>query len=1689
YVKELAEDAPVDTVVVTVSATHAAGHPLYYSMAAPQDGRSQNIFTLDTHTGEIRLAKALDRETLDRHVLKVTAFERLDPSISSSASVVVEVLDVQDNSPQFERDSYFAEISEDAPIGTTIVSVFARDRDAGANGEVEYSLETEAEGSNLLSINPNSGVIQTAAALDRETLSLIRLYVIASDKGKEPLSSRALVELSINDVNDNAPVFSQDSYNITVLENVTVPVVIARLEATDADAGANGRVHYGMVTSSDLLHVDYKTGEVTLRRKIDARGGIRTFVVRAKDGAQPALSSTATLTLQVVDINDHPPRFIAAQKSVLVDEGVAEGEEVARVYAIDEDAGVNGKVSYSLEGSSDFRIDPDSGIIRANKTLDREETQRYELTVRAVDGGEPQLTAVTQMTILVRDINDNTPVFKPNEINVTLSEETQLGAQIAIVRAEDRDENSKLFYRIEHQDQNQPAGTLVGTLVATDPDEGSNADIEFRVFGGTDARLFELEADPQQKGVARLLSRQPFDYESKTNAFHLEVQASSGQLSSTVPVRVHVSDVNDHPPSLRPSILLVNRMTGGQGLERLGSLPAFDPDQNATLEYSLETNELLAVDRYSGKITLKGAWKRNIDAQVKACVSDGANTVCNPLRLLYTWVEDGWLGEAVTVSLRTTTVDDFLDPDVYARFRQSIASLSTWAEGSITVLSIMAKNSSTEVSFVVVDRTRLISGNRVSELIAGSLPRLSELSLLDIELASSDACLREPCPYYQKCRDTLKHLGAEFHQTDNFLAHSLKTLRTFTCECPRGFSSSPEMPESCNIRLDECFSGPYVIVNPAGWIRQGCVSTRGCQAGSCPENSMCRSFWDGHRCDCDPGYAGAACDPICSLEGICGPSGICVQTNSTIGYECHCANGRVGVNCESLGAVRTCPSAWWGRFGECRRCDCPSAKGFAAQCHPHTGQCLCPREWWESGGRCVRCECGLGATSLECDPENGQCSCAGEAAGRRCDRCPVETQVLDPKSLRCLSLRDRCPSQIDEAVQWPTTVRGATARQSCANGQIGLATRKCAETGKWQPVQDDNCTRAEFSNLLTRASSLSAAELVATVWNASQSDQAEEWKGRNLEMARIGIGRALDMETAGESDADGGPSAHLYDHQFVHRLVEAAGQLLPNESPQRFLELPRKLEKLGEALVRLHQRRKYLDPFAVQTPQIFFSVDRLDNRDSLPKFNNFVDDRVEGFPDIRITIADDSTLAFYQIIANPRCPRCSTAIVSVSANTTQPILVEFPLREDSGWKFPECVRHSAEENEQWTVRGAVLTGLNATHAVCLFHLPGLYTIHLRADSGVLVRLSLGQSMVGPISALSSLVILLMSLLLTLSRRGLRTRPVRVAFILSFAAHAATIYLLHKATVNAVFCGVRNAVLSFTTVSPYCWLFLYSLHLYRMLAEGNTQTSAAVCLLLGMALPCCLSVVSFLLSATCSLAPSHWLFWTIALPIALFLLLSFYACATCLLISRDKHFEVAVVKFALRKALCQHFLLTSLTVTYTAGGLFLPSMPWLSAGLGEMVSSILLLLTSLYILVWACAFGRSEDQTDRVETLWVKGEPPKSMADEHGCTSPLLHDEYAGSRMGSGGSAAGWASGSDRVPSDPYVPLPRPVGGLSLRDNPLAPSILSPANKIFRETSEYATTGSLSRFGKYEDEMDDAYYTYQRRKQYPTTFQR
>ncbi|CAJ0936111.1 unnamed protein product, partial [Mesorhabditis belari] len=203
-------------------------------------------------------------------------------------------------------------------------------------------------------------------------------------------------------------------------------------------------------------------------------------------------------------------------------------------------------------------------------------------------------------------------------------------------------------------------------------------------------------------------------------------------------------------------------------------------------------------------------------------------------------------------------------------------------------------------------------------------------------------------------------------------------------------------------------------------------------------------------------------------------------------------------------------------------------------------------------------------------------------------------------------------------------------------------------------------------------------------------------KGRSLEIGRLVLEKVLEGEIAEHA------ATHIHDHDFTRKLIDSVAQILPRESPAQSVLLGARLAELGKALLHLHQNRPYLQPFAVQSENILFAIDRLDNNELLPKFNNFVDERPVDFPTIRISFGDGSTWGFYQIIPHPRCVRCSAPLVAAQTNSTQPILIEFPLKEESGWKYPECVHYISSDVEQWSTKGATLTGLNASHAACLF---------------------------------------------------------------------------------------------------------------------------------------------------------------------------------------------------------------------------------------------------------------------------------------------------------------------------------------------------------------------------------------------------
>ncbi|NXC30557.1 PCDG2 protein, partial [Campylorhamphus procurvoides] len=317
YTVRVPEDVPVGSTLVTVTATDA-DEGLYgqvkYSLKKETDVTS-DVFHLDSETGEVTLLQNLDFEAGNYYELEVQARDgggRFD-----TAKVLITVTDVNDNVPEIFVRSALSDISEDAPSGTVVALLHVQDHDSGANGELHCSLEGTVPFRLEKSYEDYYRVV-TARELDREQVSEYNLTVRAADGGSPSLQSSAVLALRVLDVNDNAPVFSQERYSARLGENNAAGALVLTVRATDADWGQNARVRYrlweGRVRGAPLssyVSVQADTGALYALRSFDYEEVREVGLwVRAEDGGEPALSSNVSVRLLIVDENDNAPQLL-----------------------------------------------------------------------------------------------------------------------------------------------------------------------------------------------------------------------------------------------------------------------------------------------------------------------------------------------------------------------------------------------------------------------------------------------------------------------------------------------------------------------------------------------------------------------------------------------------------------------------------------------------------------------------------------------------------------------------------------------------------------------------------------------------------------------------------------------------------------------------------------------------------------------------------------------------------------------------------------------------------------------------------------------------------------------------------------------------------------------------------------------------------------------------------------------------------------------------------------------------------------------------------------------------------------------------------------------------------------------------------------------------------------------------------
>ncbi|VDO29044.1 unnamed protein product [Onchocerca flexuosa] len=850
--------------------------------------------------------------------------------------------------------------------------------------------------------------------------------------------------------------------------------------------------------------------------------------------------------------------------------------------------------------------------------------------------------------------------------------------------------------------------------------------------------------------------------------------------------------------------------------------------------------------------------------------------------------------------------------------------------------------------------------------------------------------------------------------------------------------------------------------------RPGCQESNGCNSPkACPSNSICVREWDRHRCECKPGFIGDGCVNICSLPNLCGEEGICHTKNTSKGYECTCGKGLSGRNCERKTASQICPKGWYGTFPKCKQCSCDTGRGFLEQCNTKTGECYCKNGAYYSGDECISCECGYGSSDLACTSK-GQCPCIGEAVGRRCDRCPGLDQVLDQKTLKCLKIKNRCPSNIEYGIQWPTTIVGATARQSCPNGEEGLVLRKCLRNAYWDQINNYNCTLPAF----TKLNLTDRMKLVHILSNATTS--VLYLKGVNVAIARKVVTRLIREELTGNDSSNN----HLKSAEYTNRLLKVTDSLLKIKDYPNNAQLIHLFNDYGIHVANIHQIHSYLKPFIFCGQNMVFAVDEMPvgRNQILPKFKNFVDERAENFRNIQMKLLCEDTVfypgkvIFYSIFNNIDRFQCKAPIVAVYYNATCAIQVLFPVSEET-WKYPECVtvedpakkaklsrtRDWVDGNIEmepnifleWSTQRTALVGLNRTHAICNFERSGIYTILIQPDHGALIRFMPSKtiSYAGSLCVTFALVLLLLSAIRSLYRPCLRLKLIRFGFILMFTLDVIAIFLVHRLQPNIVFCLARNTIINLCTSAVFAWLFMYSFHIYRLMATGRTESNYWMIILCSVIIPILLSVATFFLAPGCSLSPNQPFFWILLIPVALYILFDFYAFSTALLISFNKQFDYMVTEYSIRTTLWLHIILSVLCALYNSFGLYL-LFDNADNPLHEIALNSILVFVATYIFLWTNYFGPKRNI--RFENgLRMNNLPKNTEVLDPQCQTPLLLQSSNTDVEISGNCVNGWMP--DIIPSTTYVHQ-ESIHGVS------QPKILSPAMKVLHHEAYNSAEG-------------------------------
>ncbi|XP_012662424.1 protocadherin beta-5 [Otolemur garnettii] len=366
---------------------------------------------------ELVLDKELDREEQPEFSLTLTALDGGAPPRSGTATVLIVVLDNNDNAPEFLQSLYEVQVPENSPLNSLVLAVSARDLDAGAYGNVAYALFQGDEVTQPFVIDEITGEIRLKRALDFETTRYYNVEIVAIDGGG--LSGKCTVAIEVMDVNDNAPEITMSTLSSSTPEN-SPETVVAVFSVSDLDSGDNGKMVCSIRNDLPfLLKPTFKNFYTLVTQKpLDRESKAQyNITITVTDLGTPRLKTEHSITVLISDVNDNAPAFTQTSYTLFVGENNSPALHIGTISATDRDSGTNAQVTYSLLPPQDphlpltslVSINADNGHLFALRALDYEALQAFEFRVGATDRGSPALSSEALVRVVVVDANDNSP--------------------------------------------------------------------------------------------------------------------------------------------------------------------------------------------------------------------------------------------------------------------------------------------------------------------------------------------------------------------------------------------------------------------------------------------------------------------------------------------------------------------------------------------------------------------------------------------------------------------------------------------------------------------------------------------------------------------------------------------------------------------------------------------------------------------------------------------------------------------------------------------------------------------------------------------------------------------------------------------------------------------------------------------------------------------------------------------------------------------------------------------------------------------------------------------------------------------------------------------------------------------------------------------------------------------------------